>query len=223
MCALCCPGGARFLNTEGMQQVFGCFQDFFYSPPRGSFLAVAPPTPPIGSPTPATSFSDSGEAPNATACARQLQKPTRPDHMSKKRAHWKSKILNLGVVDHFGRPPSKTRPKENGPPSPASFSLARAAFWPLAGGTSLFPAKREVKREVAKVWLAWPGNQTSSRSLVRSLVWPAGRGGGREAARGDLRPPSRPLWWHWGKQSSRRPLEKKRRPKTATFRKEETP
>ena len=128
------------------------------------------------------------------------------------RAKWRGRLpCARHVLDRFGRPPSKTRPKQNGPSSPASFSLARAAFWPLAGATSLFPAKREVKREVAKVWLAWPGNQTSSRSLVRSLVWPAGRGGGREAARGDLRPPSRPLWWHWGKQSSRRPLEKKKK------------
>ena len=29
------------------------------------------------------------------------------------------------------------------------------------GATSLFPAKREVKREVGKAWQAWPGNQTS--------------------------------------------------------------
>ena len=137
------------------------------------------------------------------------------------RAKWRGRLpCARHVLDRFGRPPSKTRPKQNGPPSPASFSLARAAFWPLAGATSLFPAKREVKREVAKVWLAWPGNQTSSRSLVRSLVWPAGRGGGREAARGDLRPPSRPLWWHWGKQSSRRPLEKKKEgPKRRHFEK----
>ncbi len=38
------------------------------------------------------------------------------------------------------------------------------------GGTSLFPAKREVKREVPKAWQAWPRNQTSSRCLVISLV-----------------------------------------------------
>ena len=43
------------------------------------------------------------------------------------------------------------------------------------GGTSLFPAKREVKREVAKAWQAWPRNQTSCRCLVRSLVSLAGR------------------------------------------------
>ena len=43
--------------------------------------------------------------------------------------------------------------------------------------TSLFPAKREVKREVRKAWQAWPGNQTLTRSLVRSLVGAGGRGG----------------------------------------------
>ena len=37
-----------------------------------------------------------------------------------------------------------------------------AMLWPPAGVTSLFPAKREVKREVGKAWQAWPGNQTSS-------------------------------------------------------------
>ncbi len=42
------------------------------------------------------------------------------------------------------------------------------------GTTSLFPAKREVKREASKAWQAWPGNQTSSGSLVRSLVCLAG-------------------------------------------------
>ena len=31
----------------------------------------------------------------------------------------------------------------------------------LSGATSLFPAKREVKREVGKACQAWPGNQTS--------------------------------------------------------------
>ena len=30
-----------------------------------------------------------------------------------------------------------------------------------SGATSLFPAKREVKREVGKACRAWPGNQTS--------------------------------------------------------------
>ena len=30
-----------------------------------------------------------------------------------------------------------------------------------SGATSLFPARREVKREVGKAWQAWPGNQTS--------------------------------------------------------------
>ena len=43
------------------------------------------------------------------------------------------------------------------------------------GGTSLFPAKREVKREVSKALQAWPGNQTSPRGLVRSLVCVGGR------------------------------------------------
>ena len=42
------------------------------------------------------------------------------------------------------------------------------------GGASLFPAKREAKREATKAWQAWPGNQTSSRCLVRSLVSLAG-------------------------------------------------
>ena len=66
------------------------------------------------------------------------------------------------------------------------FVIAKRAFiWlgsaerDLAGGSaggparvaSLFPVKREAKREVAKAWQAWPRNQTSSRSLVRSLVW----------------------------------------------------
>ena len=51
-----------------------------------------------------------------------------------------------------------------------------AALSPPTGGTSLFPAKREVKREVGKAWQAWPGNQTSWKSLVRSLV---GRGWGK--------------------------------------------
>ena len=41
---------------------------------------------------------------------------------------------------------------------------------PPGRGASLFPAKREVKRELSKAWQAWPGNQTSSRCLVRSLV-----------------------------------------------------
>ena len=46
---------------------------------------------------------------------------------------------------------------------------------PPVGATSLFPAKREVKREATKAWQAWPENQTSPRSLVRSLVCLAGR------------------------------------------------
>ena len=53
------------------------------------------------------------------------------------------------------------------------FIAAAPAFttlWPPKWITSLFPAKGEVKREVLKVWLAWPGNQTSLKSLVRSLV-----------------------------------------------------
>ncbi len=49
-----------------------------------------------------------------------------------------------------------------------------AILWPPAGVTSLFPAKREVKREVCKAWQAWPGNQTSSKCLVRSLVGAGG-------------------------------------------------
>ena len=57
---------------------------------------------------------------------------------------------------------------------PAALALAGASRRPRREGTSLFPAKREVKREVDKAWQAWPGNQTSSRCLVRSLV---GRGG----------------------------------------------
>ena len=48
--------------------------------------------------------------------------------------------------------------------------------------TSLFPAKREVKKEVAKARQAWAGNQTSSRSLVRSLVCAAARRGEAAAA-----------------------------------------
>ena len=45
---------------------------------------------------------------------------------------------------------------------------------PPTQGASLFPAKREAKREATKAWQAWPGNQTSSRCLVRSLVSAAG-------------------------------------------------
>ena len=59
----------------------------------------------------------------------------------------------------------------------------------LAGGSaggparvaSLSPAKREAKREATKAWQAWPGNQTSSRCLVRSLVCLV-RGGGTRPA-----------------------------------------
>ena len=65
-------------------------------------------------------------------------------------------------------------------------SAARGAF----GAASLFPAKREVKREVSKAWQAWPGNQTSGGSLVRSLVCAAARGGGLRRPRP---PQSEPL------------------------------
>ena len=57
--------------------------------------------------------------------------------------------------------------KKNDPAAPA---LARTSRRPRREGTSLFPAKREAKREATKAWQAWPGNQTSSRCLVRSLV-----------------------------------------------------
>ena len=49
-----------------------------------------------------------------------------------------------------------------------------AMLWAPAGVTSLFPAKREVKREVSKAWQAWPGNQTSCKGLVGSLVGAGG-------------------------------------------------
>ena len=45
---------------------------------------------------------------------------------------------------------------------------------PPPRGHFTFPAKREAKREATKAWQAWPGNQTSSRCLVRSLVSAAG-------------------------------------------------
>ena len=53
---------------------------------------------------------------------------------------------------------------------PAALALAGASRRPRREGTSLFPAKIEVKREVDKAWQAWPGNQTSYKGLVRSLV-----------------------------------------------------
>ena len=45
---------------------------------------------------------------------------------------------------------------------------------PTQGGHFPFPATREAKREATKAWQAWPGNQTSPRCLVRSLVSLAG-------------------------------------------------
>ncbi len=67
------------------------------------------------------------------------------------------------------------------PLMPPSIFIGAAAcrHWcrPRAGSFPS-PAKREVKREASKRWQAWPGNQTSSRSLVRSLVWTVGRGRG---------------------------------------------
>ena len=39
--------------------------------------------------------------------------------------------------------------------------LSLAALSVPTGDTSLFPAKREVKREVGHAWQAWPGTQTS--------------------------------------------------------------
>ena len=67
---------------------------------------------------------------------------------------------------------------KNGPALPVSISLrwppTLAALWAPTGVTSLFPAKREVKREARKAWQAWQGNQTSWRSLARSLVGAGG-------------------------------------------------
>ncbi len=60
-------------------------------------------------------------------------------------------------------------------------SLRTAARGPF-GAASLYPAKREAKREASKRWQAWAGNQTSSRSLVGSLVRAAARRGGSVAA-----------------------------------------
>ena len=64
-------------------------------------------------------------------------------------AAWAPRAPNLNVAPAGASP---------GPPTPPG------------RGASLFPAKREVKRELSKAWQAWPGNQTSSRCLVRSLV-----------------------------------------------------
>ena len=68
-------------------------------------------------------------------------------------AAWAPRALNLNVALAGPSP---------GPPTPPG------------RGASLFPAKREVKRELSKAWQAWLGNQTSSRCLVRSLVCLAG-------------------------------------------------
>ncbi len=58
--------------------------------------------------------------------------------------------------------------------APFALAAASASHWTLTlirgGASSPFPAKRELKRELAKAWQAWTGNQTSCRSLVRSLV-----------------------------------------------------
>ena len=69
-------------------------------------------------------------------------------------AAWAPRAPNLNVAPAGASP---------GPPTPPG------------RGASLFPAKREVKRELSKAWQAWPGNQTSSRCLVRSLVLLGGR------------------------------------------------
>ena len=46
----------------------------------------------------------------------------------------------------------------------------------LQGCASLFPAKREVKREVGKACQAWPGNQTSEKVWLEVwLTWWAAR------------------------------------------------
>ena len=68
-------------------------------------------------------------------------------------AAWAPRAPNLNVAPAGASP---------GPPTPPG------------RGASLFPAKREVKRELSKAWQAWLGNQTSSRCLVRSLVCLAG-------------------------------------------------
>ena len=65
---------------------------------------------------------------------------------------------------------------------PRGLCAARlATFWQSAGSLPFSPrnAKREAKREAMKHWQAWAGNQTSSRSLVGSLVCAAGRSGGQ--------------------------------------------
>ncbi len=51
---------------------------------------------------------------------------------------------------------------------------AEAALPHPRGALPFFPAKMEAKREATKAWQARPGNQTSSRCLVRSLVSLAG-------------------------------------------------
>ena len=69
---------------------------------------------------------------------------------------------------------------------------------PRRGGTSLFPAKREAKREATKAWQAWPGNQTSSRCLVRSLVSAAG---GYSGPGFEIRVPLETKWYPTRKSS----------------------
>ena len=68
---------------------------------------------------------------------------------------------------------------------PVELDLASTSAGGPVRVASLSPAKREVKREATKAWQAWPRNQTSSRCLVRSLVWGApspGRPNGMSAA-----------------------------------------
>ena len=63
-----------------------------------------------------------------------------------------------GVLTRY----SQGSPIEMQEPPQLLFGRALELLKPiLQGGTSLFPAKREVKREVGKAWQAWPGNQTS--------------------------------------------------------------
>ena len=69
--------------------------------------------------------------------------------------------------------PKSPKPILSSSPSPTL--MCAEALSPPMWTTSLFPAIREVKREVAKAWQAWPRNQTSPRSLVRSLVCLGGR------------------------------------------------
>ena len=84
---------------------------------------------------------------------------------------------------------------KNGPAAPA---LASASRRPHREGTSLFPAKREAKREATKAWQAWPGNQTSSRCLVRSLVSAAG---GYSGPGFEIRAPFETKWYPTRKSS----------------------